>query len=320
MEQTIIALETPSLYLSKARGFLRAEKNREIVANVPLDDVAALVVNAHGLSYTNALIVALAERNVPIVLCGQNHMPAATVLPVVTNVKQAKYLAAQANLSKPKSKQIWAAVIKAKILWQIFSLQMNGIDNKNIERLSRQVKSGDPANVEAQAARVYWNQLMGNAFRRNVAHAGTNQLLNYGYTILRAGVCRGLISAGLTPGFGIHHCSATNPMQLVDDLMEPFRPLIDLKVKSMTEAGRTELSAEVKNELAATMHHVVPGNGSGPLMNHVYRLALDYRSVLIGDAEHLEVPVPRNKKPPKSSRKKVNAPQRISPDVAVSHV
>lgn len=320
MEQKIIALETPGLFLNKTRGFLQAQKDGEVIAKVSLDELAALVVNAHALSYTNSLVVSLAERNVPIVLCGKNHLPAATVLPVVSNFKQAKYLKAQAALSKPRSKQIWAAVVKSKISWQAFTLEQFDRNSKSLQRMGSLVKSGDPTNIEAQAARFYWKKLMGTQFRRDVACPGENQLLNYGYTILRASVCRALMSAGLNPGFGVHHCSETNPMQLVDDLMEPFRPLIDLRVRKIVDSAGGELTREAKQDLAGTMQEPVPGNGSGPLMNHIYRIALDYRAVIIGEIESLGIPHPVKKKPPKSAMKKPNAPKRLPPNVAVSNV
>lgn len=321
MEQTIISLETEGLFLSKKRGLLLASKSKEIIATVPLDDIAALIVSAHGTSYTNSLVVNLTERNIPLVLCGKNHQPEAWIHPIATHFKQAKYLRAQAALTKAKADRLWKQVIVAKISWQIFALEKQGVVSRALQRLARQVRNGDPQNIEAQAARLYWRLMMGLNFRRDTSGGGTNILLNYGYTVLRAAVCRALVAAGLNPCFGIHHHSHVNAFQLVDDLMEPFRPLIDLTVKELALVDGKETNPHTKAELGSFLHHALPDNGTGPVMNHIYRLAIEYRDFITGDAEMIEFATPKAPTPhPKGPRKTSVSTKRISSDVAIGNV
>ena len=245
----------------------------------------------------------------------------AWIQPLSSNSRQAQYLKAQALLSKPKAKSTWRVIVQAKIDWQNFVLLQLGRKSNALDYLSKSVKSGDPTNTEAQAARIYWKQLMGRDFTRNRAQAGVNQLLNYGYTILRASMCRAIVSSGLNPTFGIHHSSMTNPFQLVDDLMEPFRPLMDLKVHKLASQGTFKLDAATKTFLAETMQEQVPENGSGPLMNHLYRLANSYRDLICGEQMNIAIPLPRStKKPIRALRKEDGPTKRISPNVASSNV
>ena len=321
MEQTIISLETEGLFLSKKRGLLLASKRKEVISTVPLDDIAALIVSAHGTSYTNSLVVNLAERNIPLVLCGKNHQPAAWIHPIKSHFKQAKYLRAQASLTKAKANRLWKQVVVAKISWQIFALEKQGIVSKTLGRLARQVSNGDPQNIEAQAARLYWRLMMGPNSRRETSGGGANILLNYGYTVLRAAVCRALVAAGLNPCFGIHHRSQVNSFQLVDDLMEPFRPLVDLAVKELVLNDDDEINPQTKAELGSILHHSLPGNGTGPVINHIYRLALEYRDYIAGDAEKIEFAFPKALTLPlKAARKTSVSTKRISPDVAIGNV
>jgi len=321
MEQLILSLETPGLFLHKSRGFLEAKKRDHLVSRVSLDDIAAVIVNAHGTSYTNALIVDLAHRGIPLVLCGKNHMPVAWVQPLAPNVRQSKYLQAQSQLSKPRAKSTWKLIVQAKIDWQNFALRQFGRKSNALDYLSKVVKSGDPMNTEAQAARIYWKQLMGSDFTRDVTKPGANQLFNYGYTILRAAMCRAIVSSGLNPSFGIHHSSMTNPFRLVDDLMEPFRPLIDLKVEKLVASGTEGLDGTTKIFLAEVMQERLPGNGGGPLMNHLYRLANSYREVVCGETKSLTIALPKSSNQPlRAKRKEDGQIKRISPDVASRNV
>lgn len=162
---------------------------------------------------------------------------------------------------------------------------------------------------------------MGPNFRRETSGSGTNVLLNYGYTVLRAAVRRALVAAGLNPCFGIHHHSHVNAFQLVDDLMEPFRPLIDLTVKELDLVDDKEINQHTKAELGGILHNALPDNGTGPVMNHVYRLALEYRDYITGDAEKIELATPKALTPhPKGPRKTSVSTKRISSDVAIGNV
>ncbi len=248
----IVEVADDARHLNVYRGFLVVKstgENSAELGRIPLDDIEAVIANAHGLSYTNNLLVALAERSAPMVICGANHNVAAMLISVDGNYQQAKRFDAQIAATKPKRKQLWAVLVKAKLQQQAAVLAAIGAPDAPLNALIDKVRSGDPDNIEAQAARRYWSLLFGSQFRRDRDAPGTNSLLNYAYTVLRACVARAVVAAGLHPTLGVHHQNEGNAMRLVDDLIEPFRPLMDMKVWQLTQSGRTELSADVKREL-----------------------------------------------------------------------
>ena len=216
----IVEIAEDGRHLSVHRGFLKVAAAGEELGRVPLDDVAAVVGNAHGLTYSNNLLTALADRGVPFVVSGPNHQPAAILWPVAGHHLQTARMLAQIDAAKPLCKRLWQAVVQAKIRNQGAVLEAVGQPHGAFDRLAATVRSGDPENVEAQAARRYWPLLMGGDFRRDRTADGANALLNYGYGILRAATARAVMAAGLHPTLGIHHHNRGNPMCLVDDVME----------------------------------------------------------------------------------------------------
>lgn len=246
----IIEIAGDGRYLSLDRGFLVVSHKGAEIGRTPIDDVAALIGNAHGLVYSNNLLVALSQRGTPFVLCGANHRPAGLLWPVENHHRQAARMDAQLRASIPLRKRLWKVVVRAKIGMQAAVLGLFGGPALPLRRLASKVRSGDPSNIEGQAARLYWTLLLGKAFRRDRDAAGINAMLNYGYTILRAIVARQVMAAGLHPGIPLHHANEGNAMRLVDDLMEPFRPLVDACVRRLSEAGQTELNHVVRRELA----------------------------------------------------------------------
>src|SRR6185312_9837279 len=232
-----------------------------------MDEVAAVVANAHGLTYTNNALVELSARGVPIVLCGPNHMPAAIVWPVDGHHVQTGRMNDQISATLPLKKRLWAQLVRAKILGQGATLAAIGAPHGGFYLLSRKVRSGDPENVEAEAARRYWPLLFGGEFRRDKDGPGVNGLLNYGYAVLRAGLARAVMAAGLHPSFGLKHSNRSNPMVLIDDLMEPFRPNVDREVCRLVQTGAREVDRDTKPALARIMVLDLPTNvGLSPLM------------------------------------------------------
>ena len=261
----IIEIAGDGRYVSLDRGFLVVSHRGEEVGRTPIDDVAALIGNAHGLVYSNNVLVALAERGAPFVLCGANHRPAGLLWPVDGHHRQAARMDAQLRASMPLRKRLWKAVVQAKIGMQAAAVGLFDGPESPLRRLAGKVRSGDPSNIEGQAARLYWGLMMGKAFRRDRGAPGANAMLNYGYTVLRALVARQVMAAGLHPGIPMHHANEGNAMRLVDDLMEPFRPLVDACVRRLLEAGHAELGPLERRELAVlgtrslkTMHGVSP--------------------------------------------------------------
>ena len=229
----IVEVADDRRHLFLSRGFLvvqDTEGERKELGQVPLDDVAAVIANAHGLSYTNNLLVALAERCAPFVLCAANHNAVGMILPIEGNYQQAKRFDAQIAATQPLMKRLWAEIVKSKLQQQAAALEATGAPFIPLSALVRKVRAGDPDNFEAQGARRYWGLLFGGDFRRDQQAGGLNSMLNYGYTVLRAATARAVVAAGLHPTIGLHHSNEGNAMRLVDDLMEPFRPMIDLKV------------------------------------------------------------------------------------------
>ncbi|MGQ0661759.1 type II CRISPR-associated endonuclease Cas1 [Sphingosinicella sp.] len=246
-----VDIATDGRHLSTHRGFLIVEEDGAEIGRVALDDVHAVIVHAHGATWSGSLVARLAERGAPIVFCGPNHNPIAVTLPLEGHHAQNARMQAQWGASRPLEKQLWRRIVQAKIAMQGSLLDARGAPGAaGFQLIARRVKSGDPDNVEAQAARRYWPALMGKDFRRDRAALGANALLNYGYTVMRATCARAVVAAGLHPTIGIQHSNRGNAFALADDLVEPFRPLVDALVAAMIEEGIDALDPPLKRRFA----------------------------------------------------------------------
>ncbi len=292
----IVEVADDRRHLFMSRGFMvvqDTEGERKELGQVPLDDIAAVIANAHGLSYTNNLLVALAERGSPFVLCAANHNAVGMLLPIDGNHHQGRRIDAQLDATKPTTKRLWAEVVRSKLEQQAAALEAVGSSTAPLTALIGKVRSGDPDNIEAQAARRYWGLLFGSAFRRDQDAGGTNAMLNYGYTVLRAATARAVIAAGLHPTLGLHHSNDSNPMRLVDDLMEPFRPIIDLKIWQLRRNGGAEVTPESKRAIVRTLYDDMQSDtGSTPVMVSIQTLATSLAQVYVGERDKLELPLP----------------------------
>lgn len=271
----IVDIATDGRHLSLHRGFLVVSQDREEIGRIALDDVHAVLIHAHGTTWSANLIAALAERGAPVVHCGANHAPVAMTLPLVGHHAQNARFRAQWNASVPLTKQMWRHLVSAKIVMQGAVLAWRGIDGaESFPLMARRVKSGDTDNLEAQAARRYWPLLMGPDFRRDRDSPGANGLLNYGYAVMRATVARAVVAAGLHPTIGIAHANRGNPLALADDLIEPFRPLVDALVIALTDNGVTELTPAIKRRFARLVAFDLDCEGeSSPVSLAAARLA-----------------------------------------------
>jgi CRISP-associated protein Cas1 len=292
----IVEIADDRRHLSMSRGFMvvtDTEGERKELGQVPLDDIAAVIANAHGLSYTNSLLVALSERGAPFVLCAANHNAVGMLLPIDGNYQQAKRFDAQINAGKPLRKRLWAEIVKAKLQQQAATLEAAGEPTAPLTALANKVRSGDPENLEAQGARRYWTLLMGDDFRRDQNAGRVNGMLNYGYTVLRAATARAIVAAGLHPTLGLHHSNEGNAMRLVDDVMEPFRPMIDLKVWQLARKGEDEVTPETKRALVHTLYDdMQTAAGATPVMACMQRLATSLAQVYLGERDKLDLPLP----------------------------
>lgn len=292
--ERVVDIATDGRHLAAHRGFMIVSEQRQEVGRVPLDDVAAVIVHAHGVTWSTNLAVALAERGAPLVLCGPNHAPVGVFLPLDGHHGQNARMRAQWDAGKPLAKQLWSRVVTSKIRWQAAVLEATGRERAALDMLQRRVRSGDPDNIEAQAARRYWPLLMGADFRRDRDAPDINGLLNYGYTVMRSLVARAVVAAGLHPSIGIHHANRGNAFALADDLVEPFRPLVDLLALKLSEKGLVDVDPQTKRAVASLIALDLPGpDGVTTVAMAAQRLAQSLaRAFETGEASALALPAP----------------------------
>lgn len=205
----------------------------------PIEDIGIIVIESEQVSLSSYLISRLLENNVGIIFCDAKHMPANMILPLQANTLQSEKSIAQIQASAPLKKQLWQQTISAKILNQGAVLnKVMGLNVGNMIKWSASVRSGDPENLEGRAAAYYWRNMFSDSekFRRDKDGDDIiNVFLNYGYAILRAIIARSLVGSGLLPLIGIHHSNKYNANCLADDIMEPYRPYVDLLVADMVK-------------------------------------------------------------------------------------
>lgn len=297
MVTRVIEIGEDGHHLSKYRGFMLVKRDSVEVGRVPLDDMTVVILSAHQITLSKSLLSELAARHIPLMTCGKNFHPHAFSLPYAVHYDQTGVLWMQIEASKPLQKRLWQSVVEQKIINQRLVLDYFNPDHKavkELEILSRRVKSGDPENIEAQAARQYWPALMGDDFRRDRAQVGENSFLNYGYSIVRAATARAVCGAGLTPALGIHHRNRKNAYALVDDMMEPFRPVVDLHVRQILDAGGNALESltpAMKKDLVKVLDlDVQVEKGITSVMNSMHRLAHTLVQSLQAGENKLEFP------------------------------
>lgn len=291
--ERVVDIETEGLFLAVHRGFLTVSAEGEEKGRIALDDIGALIVHAHGTVWSNSVMVRLSERAVPVVVCGPNHAPVACVWPLEGHHLQGARMRAQIGVSRPLVKQLWRQIVAAKVRMQGKILALNGKEAGAFDLLARKVRSGDPDNIEAQAARRYWKALFGPDFSRDRSADGANALLNYGYTVLRAVVSRAICAAGLHPTIGVFHANRANAFALADDLMEPYRPLVDQLVLDLLGREIREVSPEAKRALAAlTTLDVDNGDGTvSPLSVQVQRFVHSVATSFESGAASIALPI-----------------------------
>jgi len=289
-----VEIQGSGRHLSLYRGFLQIRHREELLDRLPLDDLLALIITGPGCTFSSNLIEALTERNITFAICGSNYTPVAYLLPLVGNHVQSARMVAQSQASKPLCKRLWKRIVQAKIRHQAIVLDnCNASGGDALRSMSSRVRSGDVGNMEAQAARRYWPALLGERFRRNPDWTGPNALLNYAYAIVRSCVARAVSAAGLHPSIGLHHHGPTNPFCLVDDLMEPFRPLADYAVWQLLSQGHAEVTPEVKKALSALALVDMPtAQGMTPLFQCAVRQGTSLAQIFTGERRDHELELP----------------------------
>jgi CRISPR-associated protein Cas1 len=270
----IIDIATDGRHLSRDRGFLKVSENGQEIGRTPLDQIAGVIVHAHGTTWSTSLLCELAERGAPVVLCASNHAPKSVLLPIEGHHAQGARMRAQWQAKAPLTKQAWKQIITAKVRMQAAALAAVGEAPAPLLMMLRKITSGDSTNIEAQAARHYWPRMMGPDFRRDTAGEDVNALLNYGYTVLRAATARAVVAAGLHPTIGLFHSNRGNAFALADDLMEPFRPLVDSAVRTIVATRDTAVDIDAKQRLARLIATDMPlGDGLTPVSVALMKLA-----------------------------------------------
>lgn len=268
----------------------------------PIEDIGIVVLDNRRITITQCLLEALLENNCAVITCDSKSMPVGMMLPLCGNTIQSERFRSQIEASLPLKKQLWQQTIRAKISNQAAVLRMcSSTEAKTMMRWADDVRSGDPDNIEGRAAAYYWKNIFNEIdglehFSRDRDGASPNNLLNYGYAILRAVVARALVSSGMLPTFGIHHHNRYNAYCLADDIMEPYRPYVDkliydIVVNNEQGCDMMELTKEVKTRLLSIpILDVVIGGKRSPLMVGVSQTTASLYRCFSGESRKIAYP------------------------------
>lgn len=223
--------------------------DQEQTAFVPFEDIAVIVLNHQEITLTHPVLSACGEYGISLFATGTTHHPSGVFLPFLPHSRATRWLRIQLNLPRPVTKKIWAAIVRKKIANQAACLRFTHREGADrLESYEQRVRSGDNGNLEGQAAAFYFARLFGKDFRRNQNHL-INAALDYGYAIMRGTIARALVAHGLLPSLGLFHASEQNAFNLADDIIEPFRPIVDLFVVNLVMPDNEELRPEIKAAL-----------------------------------------------------------------------
>lgn len=250
-------ISNPARLTQRRRQIVVALEDADEELTFPVEDVAWLILDTPQVSISGSLLSALAQNGIAMIVPDAKHHPAGVLISFHQHHAQSAIAHAQIGMTAPLQKRIWQRIIRAKIENQAAVLRAIGNDHAQaLYAMASRVRSGDPSNLEAQAARAYWPRLFED-FRRH-DETRENGLLNYGYAVVRAAIARACAASGLLPAFGIHHKSRTNPFNLVDDLIEPFRPSVDrLAQRRANETEGQELDIDDRRHMASILGETV---------------------------------------------------------------
>lgn len=242
MIRKTVEFSTPGTRLSVAHRQLVVQRPDLPKATLPIEDLGVVIVDDARATYTQSVFLSLLEAGATVLVTGRDHLPAGMMLPLDAHHVQTERHRAQVETSAPVRKRVWQSIVRAKIIQQATVLSHFTGSHGGLAPMARRVRSGDPDNIEAQAAQRYWPRLFGKEFRRDREAEGVNALLNYGYAVVRAAVARSVVATGLIPSLGVHHRHRNNPFCLADDLLEPYRPYVDWRVRQMAKEAVPSLA------------------------------------------------------------------------------
>lgn len=266
LKRTLAFTKPYHLSLKNRQMIIRTKDDSGTDASVPVEDIGFVILENQEISITMPLLNALADNNTAVIICSDKFMPNAMFMNLDSNSTQGESFRAQLSASGPMKKNIWKQIVEAKIRNQAALLRKLGKDGDSLKPYYQNVKSGDSDNREGVAAKLYWDMLFDGEFMRVRSGPSPNEMLNYGYTVLRAAVARSLTGSGLLPSIGIFHKNRYNAFPLADDVMEPYRPYVDEIVFYLYANGENSLNKYSKSAILKLLYtDTVFGNVTRPL-------------------------------------------------------
>lgn len=292
IKQTLMFSNPVSLSLRDNQMVITFKDNKDTVTR-PIEDLGFVIIEHPMVNITIPLLNELAENNVSVVFCDKKQMPKTMLMTLEGNTTQQESYKYQMDASLPTKKNVWKQLVECKIKNQALLLNMLGKNGDVLKPYYMNVKSGDTDNREGAAARDYWSRIFDPGFKREREGPPPNNLLNYGYAILRAAVSRALIGTGLYPAFGVFHRSRYNAFPLADDVMEPYRPFVDEIVYHLYYDGAvTDLDSQSKGKLLRLLFSDVKiGKVTRPLENALSITTASLLKVYKGETDKLSLPL-----------------------------
>lgn len=292
IRRTIEVSSAAHLRVSLGQLIIQNEQGRH---SIPFDDIGFLILDNPQITCSQSVFRHCARQNTALIVTDEKHLPASQLLPLDAHTIQGRIMRMQASTPEQVHHLIWQQIVRAKISMQSAVLtSVQGITSARLQRLAKTVPLNDTANHESQASRIYFKSLFGKGFKRDRDESGgTNTLLNYGYSLIRAACSRALMGAGLHPAFGIHHHNQYNAFCLADDVMEPLRPLIDHRVAKLSQAETfSGLDRNAKNDLLEVLSTpVLIKKRKLPCMSALGMYCASLRKVLETHKGRLAIPV-----------------------------
>lgn len=291
IKQTLMFTSPVSLTMKDRQLVVTFKDNRDVVTR-PIEDIGFIVIENPMVSVTVPLLNELADNNVSVIFCDKKEMPKTMLMTLDSNTTQQESYQYQLDASAPVKKNVWKQLVESKIRNQALLLSKKGKNGDALKTYYMNVKSGDTDNREGAAARIYWGMLFDEGFKRDREGPSPNNLLNYGYTILRAAVARALVGSGLYPAFGVFHRNRYNAFPLADDVMEPYRPFVDEVVYHLYyDNGVKELDKQSKGLLLRMLFSDVKvGKVTRPLENALSITTASLVKMYKGETAKLSLP------------------------------
>lgn len=295
MTKRIIEIGTEGCYLKLRHHQLIIQRDKNEVGSIPIEDISALIIDHPQTIISAPVLTHLLENNVMVIHSDARHQPIGMFLPLQSHITQTERFSAQIQLSLSQKKNLWKQLIFAKIQMQAKVLHDLIGNDAGLSVLTKRVRSGDPENIEAQAARRYWGRLFeDDNFRRDFGAEDQNRYLNYGYAIVRSVMSRSICAVGLHPSIGLHHHNRYNAYCLADDLMEPYRPYVDIITYDVVKkhGNQADMDKEIRSELLKLLTwEIKMATEKLTFQGAVQKTAQSLARIVLGETRHLALPV-----------------------------